>query len=259
MRIVRHGCGSKGSGRRRACLLRRTHDTAELKGDPMTKTLLSSVFLSLLCLVAACAGPRILVPAPSSQMKETETANNFKGVHIEVTGEGWDQDTGVYNEITPLGITISNESGSPLRISYTIFSLVDGEGNRYSVLPPYSLEDENNEADSSNFTCSGFYVAPYYSRYYPLLRMYDDPFYYDPLYFQHYYSCWENYDPGLPTKEMIDKAFPEGVLWDRVTTSGFLYFEKVRKSDSYMFKVELIDTATGERLGGIEIPLTLKK
>jgi hypothetical protein len=223
------------------------------------KTILFSIFLSLFCLATGCAGTGILVPAPSASGEEQQAVQSVKGVHVEVTGEGWGTDPVVYNEVTPLRVTIKNESESPLRITYGIFSLVDSRGNRYSVLPPYSIEEENNRMDSSAFTCPGFYVAPYYSPYYPFLRRYDDPFFYDQFYFQYYYPCWGDHTAGLPTKEMVDEALPEGVLWNKQSVSGFIYFERVSRSQGYRFRMSLIDIKTGAHFGEISIPLTVKK
>ena len=224
------------------------------------KILIYSSLLSLLCLATGCAGPRILVPAPSSLMQRNEGVQTLKGITVEVTGEGWNADPEVYDEVTPIKITIKNDSDSPLRISYSIFSLFDSEGNLSSVLPPYSIEEKMNEdAASSEFTCSGFYVAPYYSRYYPNMLRYEDPFFYDPIYNQHYYSCWKNNSIELPTKEMINKALPEGVLWQKVTVSGYLYFEKVKESEKYRFRMDVIDIKTGVRLGEISIPMIVRE
>jgi len=160
------------------------------------------------CLATGCAGVGVLVPAPSATVEGNLAVQAVKGVHIEVTGEGWATDPLVYNEVTPLRVTIKNEHGSPLRITYSIFSLVDDEGDLYSVLPPYAIKEADNRMNSSEFTCPGFYVAPYYSPYYPFLDRYDDPFYYDPFYYDYYYPCWKDIGTGLPTKEMIDEALP---------------------------------------------------
>ena len=222
------------------------------------KTLILPIFLSLQCLATSCAGTRVLIPAPSSSIKDNKAVQDVKGVHVAVTGEGWTGDPGVPDKITPLRVTIENKNGSALRVAYSLFSLVDAEGNRYSALPPYSIRGDIHEwVTRSDFTCSGFFVAPYYSRFYPYLESYEGSFFYDPFYFDHYYSWWK--DTALPTKKMIDLALPEGVLWNDSSVTGFLYFEKISESSKYRFKMELVDITNGARFGEINIPLVLKE
>lgn len=223
----------------------------------------SAVFfltLPLFCFLSDCAGPRVLVPAPSAEIINNEAVKTVKGIHIEVTGEGWEGDPGVYDAVTPIRISIKNTSDSPLYVSYSNFSLVDAGGKRYSVLPPYAIEEELNlRPKYSSFRCPGFYVAPYYSHYYPYMHRYDGPFFYDPFYFRHYYSCWRYTGIDLPTKEMFDAAVPEGVLWQKMNISGFVYFEKIEQSRKYYFRMDLIDVKDGSRFGEISIPMIIKK
>jgi hypothetical protein len=244
-------------------MLRRTHETAELARNMKNfkkRVILFSLTLSFICLAAGCAGPRILVPAPSAEMADNEAVETVKGVHVEVTGEGWKGDPGIYDAVTPIKISIKNNSGSPLHISYSNFSLVDANGNRYSVLPPYSLEEESyDRTEYSSFECSGFYVAPYYSPYYPYLHRYEGPFFYDPFYFDYYYQCWPDTGTELPKKEMLDEAIPEGVLWGKMSISGFVYFEKIEDSTKYFFRMDLVDAKEGSRFGEITVPMIIRK
>ncbi len=223
------------------------------------KNILFSIFFLFLFLVAGCAGTGILVPAPSATVEGQQAVQSVKGVHVEVTGEGWSSDPEIYDEVTPVRITIKNDHGTPLRITYSIFSIVDDRGNRYSVLPPYAIKEENNRMNVSAFRCPGFYVAPFYSPYYPFLDRYDDPFFYDPFYYDYYYPRWRDIGPNLPTKEMIDEALPDGALSNGKSVSGFLYFKRVSGSKVYRFRMDLVEIKTGARFGEISIPLTIKK
>lgn len=218
------------------------------------------LILPLICLAGGCAGPRVLVPAPSAKIMDNEAVETVNGIHVEVTGEGWKGDPDIYDAVTPIRISIQNDSGSPLHVSYSNFSLVDAKGNRYSVLPPYAIDEDFNDGRGySSFTCPGYRVAPYYSRYYPYLNRYEGPFFYDPFYFDYYYSCWPDTGIELPKKEMLDEAIPEGVLWEEMSVSGFVYFERIEKSSEYFFRMDLIDAKKGSRFGEITIPMIIKK
>ena len=162
----------------------------------------------------------------------------------------------VKEKVTPLQVTIENNHGSPIRFSYALFSLTDPSGLSFAALPPYSISGTIEEKDVSNFSCPGFYVAPYYSPFYPNLNSYDDDFDYDYSYFDHYYSCWK--DVSLPTQEMLDVALPEGVLKNGAKVTGFLYFEKVGEAKSYNFNMKLVDDSDGNIFGNIVIPFEEK-
>lgn len=215
------------------------------------------LLLTCFWLMQGCARPVILVPAPSAAVVGMEAVNDVKGVRVSATGETWEGDPQVRDHVTPIEVTIQNQHGSPLRFSYSLFSLTDPSGTLYAALPPYSIKGSIQEsAGFSEFSCPGFYVAPYYSPFYPYLDYYEDPFDYDPFYFDRYYACWK--DIPLPTKEMLDEALPEGVLEDGAEVTGFLYFEKIKGSESYEFKMELVDAKDGNYFGTIKIPFVPK-
>lgn len=226
------------------------------------KTMLYVVFRLVLfaCIISAagCAGTGTLVPATSALIVDGRAVNIAEGVRVEVTGDTWPGNPGIYSEVTPLEITIENINGPELRVAYGLFSLIDEKGKRYFVLPPYTIEGNiGEETIYSDFTCEGFGVASHYSCFYPKMLPYEGVFEYDPDYFNHYYGCLN--DVELPTKEMIDKALPEGVLWKNAKISGFLYFEKISESEKYRLKMVLIDMSDGSHIGEIDIPLMLKK
>lgn len=221
------------------------------------KTVLFLFFLSMPFVMASCARPQILVPAPSALIMGDEAVDFVKGVKVEVTGEGWKGNPGVYEKVTPLKITVNNINGPELRIGYSLFTLMDAEGNYYSALPPYAIKGRiGEETVYSDFTCEGMDVAPYYSDYYPNMEPYEGSFDYDPDYLDHYDGCLN--DVILPTKEMVDVALPEGVLRKNSSLSGFLYFGKISRSKSYRFKMQLFDMGSRTLIGEIRIPLKLE-
>jgi hypothetical protein len=215
--------------------------------------------MATLCLWIApgCSRTPVLVPDPALSLRDTAKVgvNMVKGVYVAVSGDHWKGDERVREHVTLLKVMISNNHGALIKIAYGLFSLRDTSGILYSALPPYALEGSIQEY-RSQYTCSGFYVAPHYSPFYPHMREYLDPFYYDPLYYGHYYNCWRETD--LPTPEMLNKALPDGVLENNANASGFLYFQKIGEADRYNFIMELVDAETGKKFGTVCIPLIKK-
>jgi len=210
--------------------------------------------------ISGCARIPFLVPDPASKARimEKTAVEEVRGVYVAASGDAWVGKEQVREHVTPVKISIKNNHGSLLKISYSLFSLKDSSGLLYAALPPYSIRGSIQEpVPASNYYCPGFYVAPYYSPYYPRLYGYMDPFYYDPFYYEHYYNCWKEID--LPTKEMLDKAIPEGVLDKGALASGFLFFQKIGEAERYTFEMDLVDAKSGERFGTISIPFIKKK
>lgn len=48
--------------------------------------------------------------------------------------------------VTPLAVTIRNDTGTPIRVSFADFSLFDERGNRYAVVSPFLLTTAQREA-----------------------------------------------------------------------------------------------------------------
>lgn len=213
--------------------------------------------LVYLWMLAGCAQAPILMPSPSLNVTGGTVAKEVKGVSVTVSGDAWKGEKQIREHVTPVKITIKNNHGTLLKVTYSFFSLTDDSGNLYAALPPYSVQGSISETAKSPFYCPGFYVPPYYSPFYPRLPGYYDPFYYDPFYYQYYYPCLQKVN--LPTKEMLDVALPEGVLKNGAEITGFLYFQKIGKAEDYTFAMDLVDAKTGERFGTIRIPFIKKK
>jgi hypothetical protein len=61
----------------------------------------------------------------------------------------------------------------------------------------------------------------------------------------------------LPTRSMLRKAIPEGVLANSASISGFLYFQKpggTSKPQMISYQANLVDANTGQQFGTISIP-----
>ncbi len=63
----------------------------------------------------------------------------------------------------------------------------------------------------------------------------------------------------LPSREMMERALPEGVVDSGGRVSGFLYFQHVdRREAQVSLEMKLVDAKTGESLGHLTIPFVVQ-
>lgn len=234
-------------------------------------TLLRRMVIGILPIaIAGCTGTGVnLEPAPAANeaaFAEEAAVARVNGVQMMVQVDTWPGDPGVTENVTPVQVSIDNNSGKSLRIAYSKFALISPSGVRYSAIPPYNIEGTVDQVElagtyapiaAPRFTYSDFYVAPLYDPIYDI-GVYDDPFYYDMGYYDAYYGYWDN--TPLPTEAMLERALPEGVLMSGGSVTGFLYFEKVDPDevDRVRFRADLEDLEAGYTFGEIRIPLILE-
>jgi hypothetical protein len=197
---------------------------------------------------------------PSERGTET-----MAGVTVTAEADAWRGVPADLIRVIPLLVTIDNKSTRPLRVRYTEFALVD-ETKHASALPPFRIEGTETVGTSGAlnaypYPLSGFYVAPYLSRFYPGLTPFAGPFVYDPFFYTSYYPRFVELQ--LPTGDMVQKALPEGVLQPGGRMSGFLYFENVDigdingDDDMGRFLMDLVDASTTRAIGTVAIPLEI--
>jgi hypothetical protein len=181
---------------------------------------------------------------------------NIAGATVTVDGSAW-RGTPVWlpNQVTPVLVTIENQSGRPLTISADRISLIGRSGVSYRampVLPP----DPEVAASEVRFTAHDFYVAPYEVQMYPQLAAWPElPF--DPAYYERNYSYWPQ---GLPSRDMVSRAVPDGVLADGGKVSGFVFFPALPKTEKKVqFNVQLMDTERGRPLAEARVPLAVRR
>jgi hypothetical protein len=182
----------------------------------------TAVAAGLLVLISGCTTTPELSPAPSAneaQSLEAAAVSTVEGVHIVARADAWTGRPEIKEEVTPLRVTIENNSTQPLRIRYSEFALVSPTGKRYAALPPFAIEgavEEPVQVESDYavprpaFSYNRFSVAPYYAATFPAMQSYPGSFYYDQLYYDRYYTYWR--EISLPTEEMLEQALPEGVV-----------------------------------------------
>jgi len=197
--------------------------------------LLRQVLLSFVLLLGVGCARRIvaLLPAPEADKvarvagEEQSALAEVAGVRMVVRGNAWTERLLALEEhLTPVHVTIENQSGRPLRIRYNEFALVSSSGVRYSLLPPYQIRGraEATPVIRPAFPSTGFHIAPYYGADFPGLTPWDGSFDFDPSYYERYYRLWRI---PLPVEGVLEKAIPEGVLEDRGSLSGFCTFRRL--------------------------------
>lgn len=225
-------------------------------------------------LLSACAARPSLVPAPEANRVApggTIARASDAGVTITVDPDAW-SGLDIENVVTPMRVTIENESDRKLRIMYSDFALVAQEDKRFAALPPYDIHAtvagpapayRYSPLDRMAFSHHGFHIAPFYHYMYPGLSVWNGhAFYFDPLYYGQYYPYWGRMRVELPTAEMLRYALPEGVLDEGGSVAGFLYFEHVDPDVSppeVTFRAEVVDIISEETITTLEVPFVIRK
>jgi hypothetical protein len=211
--------------------------------------------LSLVCLTG-CG--MTLQPAPWAHVtpgRGEGAVAASQGVEIEARVNIWNGVPETLDqEVTPILVTVTNDSTQPIRIRYSDFKLVSSAGCSYAALPPFSIEGTAlQRVDDFAYPSVGFAPAPYLSPYYPGLSPFAGPFVFDSWYYNLYYPLFAQVN--LPTGDMIQKALPEGVVQPQGRLTGYLYFENVGKDTTQVnFQAEVVEALNGRQLTSITIP-----
>lgn len=243
--------------------------------------------LTALMLAASCViAETKLQPLPNTPTVEGNTAvAEAQGVRMVANGASWHGNpSDLEHAVTPVQIGIENRSGRALRIKYDEFVLVGDSRFQYSALSPFETSNEGlavgGSGDATGHVSFGVGVGvgagpwgygpwPYgawgpgpfvagYGGYgwgpwgpgwnAPLY----DPWFVDPFYGPYGYY-WVPPEP-LPTRDMLRRALPEGVLEDGGSVAGFVYFQNVSgREHSVTLRARLVDARTGEQFGTLDI------
>lgn len=227
-----------------------------------------ALFIGLLALTTpGCA--TMLVPAPGAHRVAGvgyAADERQAGVHIVAAGEAW---TGFPSDlddiVTPLLVTITNDSDRTLEIRYEHFTLQTPGEVVFAALPPFQVSGFTLERIEPLDTIGpmggfglGFSVAPYLSPWYPGWSVYSGPFPFNSGYYGGYYGLYSGSGHiRLPTGDMIQRALPEGVLAPGGRISGFVYFERILDVVRVAFVAQLIEVG-GQKFGTIHIPFIVE-
>lgn len=225
----------------------------------MTKTsVVGAVALALG--VSACAQQEV-VPDKSARVLANQTAAaaaEAKGVFLTVSGEKWPGAERLDGRVTAVKVTITNESGRPVRVLYSNFALKGTGGRVYRPIPPVDatrLTATERPLIVQAYDSGNFWVAPYLEPYYPSLVAWHGPFPYDQ-YVDRQFNQWPE---GLPSQSMLTEALPEGVLGDRGFVAGWLFFTDVRDLERRVdFTLDLVDGEHDTQLAGVDVPMHVR-
>src|ERR1700687_5073674 len=104
---------------------------------------------------AACGHMPELKPdpaAPRAPGNPNAALAEVSGVKVLVAGDAWDADPkNLPTVLTPVKVTIENQSGRPLKINYDEFKLAGSSGFTYAAIPPMQARVVLSQTSRSNF------------------------------------------------------------------------------------------------------------
>ena len=213
-------------------------------------------------LFAACAHTPRLLPAPEAQHPPGDPGSaiaSAAGVQVTVSSQRWKGNPpDLESIVTPLHVAIENGSTVAIRIRYRDFTLTSEDGLQSPAIPPLSIQRPGTNVVTvvPSFGADRFLLLRPYGAFYPAFPLWDGPFDWDPVFYDQFYSTWQ---PPLPTPEMLNQALPEGVLQPGGHVAGFLYFNKLKRSQGrVIFAHDVVDAGTREPIATIRIPLVLQ-
>ncbi|MFN0063934.1 MAG: hypothetical protein ACKVPX_15615 [Myxococcaceae bacterium] len=233
----------------------------------------------LLLVASGCATVPYLSPLPAAQRAQTISSAMVEAADVRVTvdGRAWDGEPYDLGDVLlPLLVTVENNSQRPVRIRYPEFALVGQTGFRYTSIPPLQADGQvrgmllpeggqvmpamhrrGGWVVRPRFGYRNFFIAPWYRNYYPGFgAWWGGPFAWDPYFYPRAYSAWPL---PLPTRDMMERAMPEGVVAPGGRVSGFVYFPTVRRERWVNFEFKMVDAEQNEQtLGTITIPLEVR-
>jgi hypothetical protein len=243
--------------------------------------------------MVGCATTPVLKPAPGDTLapgKPNVAQADVAGVVVLVNGNAWNGDPSDLGQLfTPVMVTIQNNSGKSVRVSYADFSLSNSTGFTSAAIPPIQAKGQISRATPRSskipvqlavyqpqlpgegtlsgrvqlaafehgYDHDGFMVAPHFSAFYPGWEAWPYSYPYDPFYYNSLYAYWPE---QLPTQDMLSKGLPEGVVQNNGKISGFVYFKGVGNQESSVtFAMNLVDATNGQPIGQVTIPFAVSK
>jgi hypothetical protein len=202
-------------------------------------------------LVAGCA--TTLKPAPEATTVGGPGQNAVgaaAGVRVVARAEAWHGEPAALDSIvTPILVTIENDSPHPLRVRYEQFTFVTADGRRLAARGPYDITGVVSEPAASPPPILGPGIVGFVR---------GRPVYIDPFYDPFFYGRWSFYPVQLPTGDMVQFALPQQTLARGGRVSGFVYFERVeRAARRVALTFDLVDADTGQRFGTVSIPFVV--
>ncbi len=223
-------------------------------------------------LLAACIPETQLRPRADARQVPGDTSAavaEAHGVRLIADGAAWKGRPGdLERRMTPVEVRVENHSGRTLNIRYANFDLLGASRFHYAALSPERIQESGNAQPQ----CVAAYTPGYWGLYgawgprwgwrhntpwrYPWPGPYYDPFW-DPFYGPAPYTRCEE---PLPTRDMTERALPEGTLEDGGTVSGFLYFQGIGDRErQVILHAQLVDAKTNQPFGELSIPFQVRR
>lgn len=128
-------------------------------------------------------------------------------------------------------------------------------GERRTALAPFDIEEtEVQPIRRPYFTATGFHVAPHHSLFFPHFTTVGHGFFHDLAFHHAGFSHFRRFQ--LPTRDMLRRALPEGVLDPGGEIRGYLFFDAFEQGEveHVTFVGDLKVAEDGETLGEARIP-----
>lgn len=224
------------------------------------------MLLAAATLVGGCRTAPKLEPAPSAETigmpQYSEVAvDDVRKVDVEANTRDWPGPARIAEQVTPVRITIENESSLPIRVSYDQFVLVAPDERLYAALPPFAVDGTVSDrveivqpepVAAPTFSAYRYSVLRPYQPVYPSYSLYGAAVPVNAAYYGHHDYL---VDRDLPTAEMLRRAIPEGVLEPGGTLEGWMYFEKLDSGvESVTLQAKLQSPALDQKYGTARIP-----
>jgi hypothetical protein len=199
--------------------------------------------------------PQALPASPVANV----AVKTVSGVRLYARGGGWDGlPANIGSTVMPVAVRIENHSGVPIELVYERFALVIADGRAFHPLPLLPLFDGSAAISSlqPTYQPAGFFIAPRLAPTYPHLPSWRSSLARDESLYRLDYRKWTD---GLPSRDVLLKGLPEGVLQDGGVISGFLYFDgDARGQHDLTFQADLIAGDWERRVALIEIPFRIQ-
>jgi len=188
-------------------------------------------------------------PAPGTQEvpgSKFTGVTTEEGVTVAVSGKRWSGDPSSLGAlVTPMRVTITNNSGQPVRIDHHMFALELSTGMKMQAVSPFEIQ---RPGAVSYGPYGGYWGGPWGG--WPGAWGWYGPWGYGGG----YWGPWYDWEP-LPSRDMVQKALPEGVLAEGGTAIGYVFFPYVSGSVGQLqFTAQVISAKTNEPIAQIELP-----
>lgn len=238
-----------------------------------TTILKTFAFFLTATLLMGCVAERELEPAAGANVLPANpdaAVDIVSGVRVVAEANAWTGMEEIKQEVTPMKITIENNSDKEIRFQVSDFSLVSPITNaHYGGLPLHQIEGTVEDpilvegyttVPNPTFYSTGFHVAPYLTDVYVGYTPYSaGMYYYDPYYYNSYYQYWSDRNIPIPTGEMYRKGLPDGVIQPDGKIEGYVFFERVPAAEEIVnLNTRLINAETGDIVGSVSIPFEME-